>query len=193
MCGPGETPLFHHLNTFRLPTSLDLAKLAAGYTGISAVGGAALAEAARVSLEAQSHISPCAFEVRGAIEAAHTVAWEPCDDAMLRFWADLDEAAEHGAYGIAALLMDEHTDLEVVERSRKGTGFDFWLGKKGDDASLFQYAARMEVSSIQQGNDSTIRYRERQKLKQTSPTDGTLPAYIVVVEYSAPLAQIASK
>jgi hypothetical protein len=30
-------------------------------------------------------------------------------------------------------------------------------------------------------------------LKQTEPTDGMLPAYVVVVEYGAPLARIADK
>jgi hypothetical protein len=113
---------------------------------------------------------------------------------MRRTWNDLEEAVEHGAYGLAALIIAEHTHLEVVERSRKGTGFDYWLGQKGEGGgALFQHAARMEVSGIQHGDDKTIEARVRKKLEQTTRTDGTLPAFIVVIEFSTPRVQVVTK
>jgi hypothetical protein len=52
---------------------------------------------------------------------------------------------------------------------------------------------RLEVSGIRKGDDSRIKARIKQKLEQVSPTDGTLPAYIVVAEFSNPLAFIVKK
>jgi hypothetical protein len=54
----------------------------------------------------------------------------------------------------------------VVERSRRGTGFDYWLGKKGDNNQLpFQNAVRLEVSGIRKGDDGKIKARAKQKLE----------------------------
>lgn len=172
---------------------LQLVALAAGCPGITAAWGESLAQAAGVCLEAQGHVSPRSLEVDGSVTHRHLITWPAIDDQMRRCWNDLDEAAEHGAYGIAALLVSEHTPFEVVERSRKGTGFDYWLGPKGNGGFLFQRAARLEVSGIGRGDNSAINSRVRKKLKQTEPTDGMLPAYVVVVEYGAPLARIADK
>jgi hypothetical protein len=60
-------------------------------------------------------------------------------------------------------------------------------------ASRVCYPVRLEVSGIRKGDDSRIKARIKQKLEQVSPTDGTLPAYIVVVEFSNPLAFIVKK
>jgi hypothetical protein len=176
-------------------TTLDLAELAAGCGCITPRWGAGLAEAASVCLDAQGHQSPEEFEVSGAITHRHTLHWLAVDDQMRRCFNDLDDAAEHGAYGIAALLVEEHTPFEVVDRSRKGTGFDYWLGPKGTDGGLFDaITGRLEVSGIGRGSLSVVNARVRKKLKQTSPTDALgLPAYVVVVEYGTPLARVADK
>lgn len=176
-----------------MPLPLDLSELANGCPGITPAWGESLAQAASVSFEAQGHSSPGVLAVSGMLDHTHDVSWLAVDGQMQRCWNDLDEAAEHGAYGIAALLVAEHTDFEVVERSRKGTGFDYWLGHKGQSGFLFQHAARLEVSGIKRGDTSTVNSRVRQKLKQTTPSDGALPAYIVVVEYGTPLARVVDK
>jgi hypothetical protein len=43
---------------------------------------------------------------------------------------DPEEATEFGACGVAILVLLELTGLRVVERSRKDTGFDYWLGTR---------------------------------------------------------------
>src|SRR3712207_8300795 len=48
---------------------------------------------------------------------------------------------------------------------------------------LFQDAARLEVSGILNGSASAIQLRARMKVHQTIPSDGLLPAHIVVVEF----------
>ena len=172
---------------------MDISALCAGFPGISPVWGASLAEAASVSLETNGHAPPSTCDVDGEVTASHELSWPPIDDQIRRTWGDLDEAVEHGAYGLAALLVAEHTDLEVVERSRKGKGFDYWLGPKGEDTLLFQRTARLEVSGIGRGDESAVTARVKKKLKQISVSDGQLPGYVVIVEFGSPRARVIKK
>ena len=81
------------------------------------------------------------------------------------------------------------TEYHVVQRSWKGTGFDYWLGLKEDE--LFQNAARLEVSGIRQGGDKDMEKRIKQKTDQISKSDRMrLPAFVVVVEFGRPLAAV---
>ena len=78
------------------------------------------------------------------------------------------------------------TGLTVIEVSVKGTGFDFWLGTKGETGNLFQRKARLEVSGILNGNPSQVKARVKTKLKQISPTDKlSYPGFVSVVEFSS--------
>lgn len=162
---------------------------------ITPAWGAGLAEAASVCLDAQGHESPKPFDVSGHINHQHTLHWLRVSEQMRRCFDDPEDAAEHGAYGIAALLVAKHTSFEVLDRSRKGTGFDYWLGDRASASIPFASpSARLEVSGIGNGAPSAVRARVKQKLVQTSPTDALgLPAFVVVVEYGTPLAQVASK
>jgi hypothetical protein len=173
--------------------AMDLSALHAGFPGITPAWGESLAQAASVSLESQGHSAPTDCAVDGSISALLALSWPTTSEQMRRTWNDLDEAVEHGAYGMAALLVAAHTDLEVVERSRKGTGFDYWLGPKGDDSALFQKTARLEVSGIGRGNESAVRARVKTKMEQTTVSDGVLPAYVVVVEFGSPRARVIQK
>lgn len=172
---------------------MDLSILGAGFPGISPVWGASLAEAAGVSLEDKGHVAPKDCQVDGSFDAVHSLRWPPTTAQIRRTWADPDESVEHGAYGIAALLVATHTELEVVERSRKGTGFDYWLGRKGEASTLFQQTARLEVSGIGRGTNASVNARVKAKLQQTSVSDGALPAYVVVVEFGTPRARVVKK
>ena len=113
---------------------------------------------------------------------------------MRRCWNDLEYATEQAAYGVALLLIQQLTDFAVVERSRKGTGFDYWLGTGSElGKQPFSKTARLEVSGIRQGNRQQIRTRVKLKMAQISPTDNLAPAYIAVIEFSQPLAQVVKR
>jgi hypothetical protein len=131
--------------------------------------------------------------VRGTLEAKAEISWQSPDDQARRCWADPEVATEHGAYGVATLLVPEISDLTVVERSKKGAGFDYWLGEKNDGGPLFQGKARLEVSGIRTGSESAVESRVKQKLRQTQPSDGTLPAIIIVVEFGSPQSVVVRK
>jgi hypothetical protein len=110
---------------------------------------------------------------------------------MRRCWNDQQEATEYGAVGIAVLLLKRFHRYSAIERSFKGTGFDYWLGENDD--LLFQKKARLEVSGIIRGNASQVENRVVSKLKQTDVSDGQLPAYVAVVEFGNPLAKVVRK
>ena len=115
---------------------------------------------------------------------------------MRKSWTDIREAADHGASGVAILLMRDITKLTVLERSVTGTGFDYWLGPevKADDELIFQDMIRLEISGINNGTRNQVRQRVTEKLTQTEQSDDWgLPAYVVVVEFGAPCSEVAKK
>lgn len=171
---------------------LDLSDLAQGFPAITSAFGQYLAEAGAVCLESQGHPQGKDLSVQGDHSRQYSLQWPLVTDQMMRCLNDPQITTEHGAVGIAALLVKKLVGCSVVERSRKGTGFDYWLG---DHAVMpFQNKARLEVSGIRQGTDITVRKRVREKLRQTDPSDGTaLPAYVVVVEFGTPLAEMRRK
>lgn len=163
---------------------LDLAKLSCGSPpGITPEMGAFAAQAAAVLLEHNQHKSGVSMEVVEKRTKPYTVLWPKLHADARRTHNDLPEAAEQGAYGIAFLLAEEFTKFKVIERSRKGTGFDYWLGT--GDRHPFQQAARMEVSAIIDDADA-VDGRVRAKLKQTDASKGKLPAFVAVVEFGQP-------
>ena len=172
---------------------LKLAELKSGAPGITPAFGEGLAEAASVCLEDRSHSSPTPMRLSGEIGGQAILEWETTSTQARRCWNDNDEATEHGAYGIAALLIPRVSELQVVERSKKGTGFDYWLGTSTQTGALFQNRARLEVSGIRAGTDSKVGGRVRQKLKQTERSNGSIPAVVVVVEFGEPQSKMVKR
>lgn len=171
---------------------LDVERLGDGYPGLKPTGGINLAHACSVCLEERSHVSGlCQLTIRGGFEAIYTLAWPEVDDQMLRQWDDEQEATEDGAVGMAILVVTKLTEYQIVRRSRKGTGVDYYLGRKSD--SLFQHAARLEVSGVRAGSKSIVDGRVRQKIEQTKRSDGLLPAFIAVVEFGTPVAVVIQR
>jgi hypothetical protein len=175
---------------------LDLTTLQSGLPAITPAYGSSLAEAAAVCLDDQGHSSGSILEVIGENNASYQLTWPVVTDQMLRCWNDREYATEQAAYAIAFLLIQETIGFTVVRRSRRGTGYDYLLGNalapiQGDN--YLANLARLEVSGIRSGTISQIKSRVKLKLEQVRPTDGSLPAYIVVVEFSHPFAQIAYK
>ena len=172
--------------------TLTLTELEKGLPGITPAYGQTLAEAGAVCFEEQNHSSGVELNVDGAFQAKYQIFWQQITVQMMRSYNDEDSATELGAYGVAFLLVLDLTDYTIIEKSRRGTGFDYWLGKAQDDKELpFQNKERLEVSGIRNGDNSRVKSRVNEKLKQVQISDPTgLPALIVVVEFSAPLSQM---
>lgn len=171
---------------------IKLTELAAGMPAITPAFGQYLAQAGGVCLESQGHSQGQHLTVKGGHNCKYPVTWPAVTEQIRRCLNDPEVATEHGAVGIAVLLTKKLLGYSVIQRSRKGTGFDYWLG---DDAQFpFQSKARLEVSGIRRGDSSAVKSRIKQKRRQTDSSDGTrLPAHIVVVEFSEPLAEVEEK
>lgn len=173
---------------------LDLNQLGSGNIhGISPPLGKALAEAGGVCLESQGHAVGVVLSVRGYSDNVYPLNWPPITEQSQRSWNDPEVATEHGAVGVAVLLILKETGYTVIESSRKGTGFDYWLGDE-TDALPMNSKARLEVSGIRQGDDRSVKQRVRRKLQQTSLSDELLlPAFVIVVEFGRPIADVTKR
>ncbi|MHA1942675.1 MAG: hypothetical protein ACXADW_23645 [Candidatus Hodarchaeales archaeon] len=160
--------------------------------GITQNYGGMLAESCAICLNEQGHISGVNLQVEGCFRSNFIVEWSfPISDQMRNCYNDSEVATENGAYGIAFLILLDLTRYKVIERSKKGTGFDYWLGK--EKGGLFQDKVRLEVSGIRSGNYSQIRYRVSKKITQIRPSNKLAPAYVVVVEFSKPISTVEEK
>jgi hypothetical protein len=153
-----------------------------------------------VCLEKQKHDSGVSLTVyEESRPRTIKLYWEQeINDQIRRTWNDLQEATENGATGLAILLMLKRTQYTVLERSPKGTGFDYWLLDKETvlSSEFVEFRnARLEVSGILNAEkESIIKSRIKDKLSQVAPSDYTnLPALIVVVEFGSPEAHMVWK
>ena len=108
------------------------------------------------------------------------------------------KTTEHAAEAISFFLSHQLTEYKVVEEGLIGTGIDYWLGydeshARYDPINFLQ--ARLEISGIKAGNTSnSLERRVKEKQQQTVKSDATgLPAYVSVVEFSAPQAYFGKK
>jgi hypothetical protein len=133
--------------------------------------------------------------VKGDFQSELSIQWIPLIDPaqVRRTWGDPEVATEHGAYALAALLVVVLTPWTIVERSRKGTGFDYWLGPKGSPGELFQGKARLEVSGIRSGSLRDVERRVGQKRQQVNRSARSgVPAVVAVVEFGVPGSHVVN-
>lgn len=166
-----------------------MSSLSRGMEGLSPAKGRELAEAAGVCLYHGQHRSGVQLLVTGHWQTSRALVFEEPSDQALRTHADLQEATESGACALAIAVARDETGMEVVERARKGTGVDYWLGHV---VGVFE--ARLEVSGILEGSDGQVARRARQKLEQMKRSDGDgIPGYAAVVEFASPRVFVESK
>ena len=156
--------------------------------------GTTMAESAAVCFEDQSHASGVSIRVIGIADQQYSIGWDSVTDVQRRCYDDLQDATEDGAYGIAILLVREITGKKAILRSKKGPGFDYWIGDTDEEELIFSNKARLEVSGILSGDDKAIGSRFRTKVTQVKPSDSTgFPAYIAIIEFGQPKARVELK
>ncbi len=191
----GIEPMRIQQETFSMDSDecrdLFLASLVDGsIPGVSRSRGAAFAEAAAVCLDECMHPNGVEMGVTGDLTARYRVHWPELDEHAHSAWADDTEAAEHGAYGIAVLVVTDRTDLAVIRRSLKGTGFDYWLGSPSDPD--FQNKGRLEASGKRRSAKG-LDGRATQKANQMDRSNRDLPGYAVVVDFVTPVTKVVRR
>ena len=152
---------------------------------LTSAAGLNFGHAASVCLESQHHGLLCRVNAEGQYTNTYLIRRFDVNDEMKRTWNDEEFTTEQGAYGVAFLIASKEMEVKAIEKSRKKTGIDYWLGNK--PGFLFQKKVRLEVSGIRNGTDDQLESRFKIKMKQSEKSDYTrLPALIVIVEFNKP-------
>ncbi|MCR5453972.1 MAG: hypothetical protein K6F33_03180 [Bacteroidales bacterium] len=173
---------------------LKLSDIMQGLPGVSSVEGANLHENCMVELHRYGHSSPTTLKVAYDHNIDMNIVWEDGFNNQLdRTYSDRQSSVERSAVCISILLALKLTDYTIVERSRKGTGFDYMLGYKDD--VYYNPKARLETSGIgEETRHNTLQTRFEQKSRQTDISDSTnMPAYISIVELKTPQSIFKTK
>jgi len=177
----------------REPKTISILPLNPGSSGLLDGLAEYMGSCAAVCLEKNSHASGVVMQVEGSAPTPLRLTWTELSPKHRLTCADIQEATEYGAYGVAILAVRETIGKTVLERSAKGPGFDFWVGDEEDDRLPFQKLARLEVSGILAGGDATIQARVKSKWKQVGASGKTPPAIIAVVEFGRPMTKLENK
>lgn len=180
------------LSTKPSAPTLDLRSLALhAMRGLTPEVADAFAQAAAVCLDSQCHKPGALLHVQRRSASHHSLDWTPPTQQARRAWRDEREATEYGASGIAILIAFRIMGFSVTSRSRKGTGFDYWLGRDPGQPP-FREEVRLEVSGIRRGGARDIRRRVNAKRRQMARGSSRLPGFVMVIEFSEPLAWVAT-
>jgi hypothetical protein len=171
-------------------THLNLEQLSSSCPRLTVAVGQFMADAAVVCLADQGHELEVTLRVTGEFSASYHLHRGEVSATMQATY-DPDEATEFGACGVALLVIRDQTGL-TVQRAFKGGGFDYWLGPVSSDEP-FQNLARLEVSGIRRGDRRQLAARTKAKLEQVGRSDSELPAYVAIVEFSAPEARVVKR
>jgi hypothetical protein len=144
-------------------------------------------------MDEQKHANGKILEAKeGDSNTSHPVIWDEASVSITNILDSIheDEAAEYGAEAIALILSVLKSDYNSVKRaSKKGGGYDYWLGHK--DGFLFQERVRLEISGIRaETRSNSLQARVKDKMRQVAKSDGTYPSCIIVVEFSKFVARI---
>jgi len=162
---------------------LDLTELEMGkHHNLTPAMGANLSHAAAVCINDRGHSISTNAIGKGAYNRNYILKRCNVTKDISRTWGDMQEATEEGACAVALVQVSQESKYQVIERSRKGTGIDYWLGDK--ESFLFQRKARLEVSGSLNGDEKELTKRLHTKIDQTKQSDETkLPAIIVIVGF----------
>lgn len=175
--------------------NIELDRLKTGIMGLTEEVGGFLLQACSVCLENQGHKSGINYELKGVKNEVITLNWsQKVNSKVKRNWSDLQEATEYGATGIAISLAEKYSEFDTIERSSKGTGFDFWLGEE-DEIEIFQRKARLEISGIlNESKTNTVSKRVKLKINQVKASNNLgLKAHISVTDFNSPKGQYLIK
>jgi len=169
--------------------TLVLSILGDGMPGLTPAKGRVLAEACSVCLAGMEHQEHVALQIVGDYATCFKVARLSMTDPMRAGYRFDTRTTDDGACAIGILVVADLTDYEVVEEAARGSYFDYWLARKG--SFLFQDSARLEVSGLRDATEAQIATRVREKTSQIDRSPHcALPGFVVVVEFSRPLARV---
>lgn len=120
-----------------------------------------------------------------------SLEWTEPDTRTKRAWANEIDTTELGACGVSLAAVELERGLVTVGRAETQTGADYYVALPGHSGEDLEDCIRLEVSGVDKGNQSIIRSRLSQKIKQARAGDSNLPAIAAVVGFSVRSVAIA--
>ena len=147
-------------------------------------------EAAEVCLD-RHHSPPTVLTADRGKQMNAIADWQSPDERTKHAWANEIDTTEAGAYCVALAAIELTDDLVAVRRAETHTGADYYVAPRGTSPGDLEEAFRLEVSGMDEGNQTSVKTRLRQKLEQTARGRSSLPAIAAVVAFSPPQVAIA--
>lgn len=140
-------------------------------------------QAARVCLD-RHHSSPIEFALTDNQKQDRAQAqWIEPDDRIKNAWANKDDATRDGAYCMSLAAVELLRGFVAVRRAETRTGADYYLAEPGTTSDDLEATYRLEVSGTDEGNETALFARLRQKLDQARKGNSNLPAIASVVGF----------
>jgi len=140
-------------------------------------------KSAAVCFQETGYQSKIEHNISGTIKSKMILKWEKLTKEDINSFYDLHEATEWGASAIAFVIIHNFTEYEVIKRSRKGTGFDYYLGNHKSE--FYQETAKLEISGILHVTETnSIKSRINEKVKQAERFENELTLFVVVTGFS---------
>lgn len=169
----------------RLPKLTDLHKR---HRGLTPAVSAYYAEAASVCMS-RHHEPPRELRVASPNGSTVRIAeWTEPDQRAERAWANRDDATRDGAYCISLAAVEAELGWVAISRAETRTGADYYVGPRGSDD--LEEAYRLEVSGVDDGDDSAVNRRVGDKVRQALAGQSDLPAVATVVGFKAAMVVI---
>lgn len=115
------------------------------------------------------------------------VEWQETDNRTRGAWANEIDTTEMGAYACVLAAVELFNGLVAVFRAETETGADYYVAPLGADVDDLEEHIRLEVSGVDRGSESAVRYRLRRKVDQLARGGGDIPGIAGVIGFRAQL------
>ena len=157
------------------------------HEGLTPAIAEALKEAARVCLD-RHHVPPISVTIRRSErEMLADVEWETTDERTRGAWANDIDTTEAGAYACVLAAVELFDGLVAVFRAETETGADYYIAPPEAGMDDMEEHLRLEVSGVDRGSESAVRYRLREKVAQLSRGDDDTSGIAGVIGFRAQL------
>lgn len=152
------------------------------HPGVSAAVCESFAEAAEICFARHHRPPETLLSIRCCGSSTSTLLpWnEPTEDAR-RAWNNRDDATRDAAYVVSLATIESELGFVALARAETLSGADYYVGQPGCDD--LETAHRVEVSGVDTGDQTSLRRRLREKLRQAAEGASNLPAMASVVGF----------
>lgn len=151
-------------------------------------------DATSFCLAKNNHQSGVVAPIGGFIVDSLQATWTAMTAEMMNTYNSQKKAVEFGAEGIAFILVDRCTNFQIGPVAYIGSGFDYYLRPKNQDATLSSLCdgyTKLEISGIDKKSPTnTLEKRIKEKCQQAATIQDGVEYLVVVAEFGDPRVEV---